>query len=137
MVTGFVEKTPSFEFLGRPGSVDLVGEKMDMGILYGITHELQKTFPHVSYWQWGYRSKPAVYCLGVPSNMLTPEALKYIEESVEVSLQKHHHYRVARQLQQLMSVKVISLAKPYYQEAKAQSIFGQIKPTDFVEFDSN
>jgi hypothetical protein len=49
-------------------------------------------------------------------------------------LQKYHHYRVARQLQQLQSVHIILLSNQDTNLIQKNQILGQSKPMDLMDF---
>ncbi|MFN8847251.1 MAG: GH3 auxin-responsive promoter family protein [Bdellovibrionales bacterium] len=135
LVNDFLDKTPCFEFLGRSGTHDLVGEKLDSSIFYFLKLQLQKDFPQISFFQFGYRkSKQVSYCLALPRTEFTEKVKNHLADLIEVALQKYHHYRVARQLQQLQAVQIILLNDHENIYVQKTEILGQSKPSDLIDF---
>jgi hypothetical protein len=135
LVTDFFEKTPCFEFLGRSGASDLVGEKLDLSVFFSLKKKLQKDFPQISYFQFGYFRSPQIsYCLALPKTEFTQKLQGHLADQVEMALQKHHHYRVARQLHQLQSVSVILLENQELKFVNNNQIRGQVKAQDLIDF---
>lgn len=134
LVTGYFKKTPCFEFLGRPGTVDLVGEKLDYHIFYQLKLRLQKEFPEIPFWQFGYQKTPKVrYCLVISNSEKAREIQNYLQSMVEFTLQKYHHYRVARQLNQLQESCIFYFDFEQSWKIRQADIIGQTKPDDIID----
>lgn len=119
-VTGFLEKTPSVEFLGRDNTVDLAGEKLGTLVVDEIKAKFQKQFPQLSWISLIGKSE-----IGNPHYQLLLEGKLQLNESeeqlisfIENELSDIHHYKVARELKQL-SPCTVSLVenglKSYYE----------------------
>lgn len=122
-VTGFLEKTPCLEFLGRGDSVsDLFGEKLSEPF---VTETLRDLFaPH----------QPAFA-------MLAPESDRYIifvegaeleASSLDLALRKNPHYALCRDLNQLRSPRVVQVRGAFQrylaQQTKNGAPLGAVKP---------
>ena len=98
-VTGWLHRTPCLNFLGRRNGIDLVGEKMDSGAA-------KETLDALSA-RHGINCVTLIACADPqrPRYILLAEGSPAIKnelaESVERSLLKFHHYRLARDLGQL------------------------------------
>ena len=93
-VTGFLERTPTLEFLGRGGGTDLAGEKLDRIAVAALLLELGSacvTLFAVSASTPGY----VLLAEGAPADAGPLEA------RLEAALCGFHHYRLARELGQL------------------------------------
>lgn len=98
--TGFYHKTPLLEFIGRKGdSSDLVGEKLSGNILRSLLSDILSDFvviPNTEENHFYY----TVLAENVPGKNLSSPI-------VEEKLLSIHHYKLARELDQLKAVKLI------------------------------
>jgi hypothetical protein len=138
-VTGFFDQAPCFHFLGRPGTVDLVGEKLDLSVLRNILTQLIVQNPKIQFYQMGFCRQPSLrYLIFIEDTEVSSRLKDQISDQLELSLQKFHHYRVARQLGQLHSAEAILISdiNLLKSKAKAGAIQGQMKQEDFIEYQS-
>jgi hypothetical protein len=102
-VSGRVERTPTLEFLGRLGGVDLTGEKLSFKKASEVLAKLQGLFPRFE-----------LSCLGVDPALPLPRytvfgvgevgdelSRKALAEALERELRGVHHYAASRELGQL------------------------------------
>ncbi len=124
-VTGWLEKTPCFEFLGRIQSVDLVGEK----IYAPWVHSLLEARP-----EW--RGICLVAChKPSPHYVLVHQGGQKI--NVEDELRRLHHYDLARQLGQLGPAQTLEVNDVFelLKKTGTQKILGQNKVEVLIEVD--
>ncbi|MCP4133840.1 MAG: GH3 auxin-responsive promoter family protein [bacterium] len=134
-VSGFIDTCPCFEFLGRIGDVDMVGEKMSPDIAMNIIEKAGQRFdiPVLSMLAVTNRNNGS----GKPYYLLLCEEEKKDETEkdagtmVEELLQESFHYKLARDLNQLAPAKALfhSEARKFYQEiaVKQGMILGDMK----------
>lgn len=104
-VTGFKEGCPLLEFLGRRGTLDFVGEKLSFESLKQIVQELRLS----------HSLKALGFVAGIDKKSGLPHYRLVIEgeaseESIdflESKLLEHHHYALARELNQLGCAQII------------------------------
>ncbi len=132
-VVGFVGKTPSLEFLGRIGGVDLVGEKMGDEKAEQVLRDLATAFPEITPLflgaaRVGDRAQYTVVGLG------TSERTTQISEFLETRLLEVHHYALARELHQMLPAGTMLYRSSGEIEPLLQksAIKGQNKPRPIV-----
>lgn len=138
-VTGFMAQVPCFHFLGRPGTVDLVGEKLDLSFLRNILAQFSAHNPEIRFYQMGFSRQPSLrYLIFLEASKNAERLKEHISDHLELSLQKFHHYRVARQLGQLQAAEAVLISdiNLLKSKAKAGAIQGQLKQEDFIEYQS-
>lgn len=138
-VTGFLNQAPCLHFLGRPGTVDLVGEKLDLSFLRNILSQFSAQNPKIRFYQMGFGRQPFLrYLIFIEATQESARLKDQISDQLELSLQKFHHYRVARQLGQLHAAEAILISdiNLLKSKAKAGAIQGQLKQEDFIEYQS-
>jgi hypothetical protein len=126
-VTGFQQKTPCFEFLGRADGVDLVGEKTSglraLEILKTLSPEHDEAFLFAVQ---GDRSR---YLALVDEK--SPETADSLSRDLERLLSESFHYRLARELGQLAEARVLVTSAPVKQytdlHLKRGMVLGNIK----------
>ena len=100
-VSGFVEKCPTFEFLGRIGGSDMVGEKLDVALVEDVLADVSKQLGVHAICLFAQEEGPA----GNPRYVLLAEGrtetLGSVEALTETRLMEIHHYALARQMGQL------------------------------------
>ena len=103
-VTEFFKQTPCFEFLGRMDGVDLVGEKVAYATASQIIVELNLQFPEakITCLAASVSDAKAQYWVIGLGNLETAATIAY---AAEEKLLKLHHYRIARELHQILPVK--------------------------------
>ncbi len=119
LVTGFLQETPTFQFMGRLRETDLVGEKLSAVLA-------EEAFAAVES-ETGVRP---LSLFAVRTEKRTPYYLalarhsdvqpRVIEEKIETALAKIFHYKLARELGQLGPVQVHLSDHP---EAVYQQVF--------------
>lgn len=127
-VTGFYHSVPCFEFLGRIDGIDLVGEKIDTPIATNILARMSADFkvPFLTLIADASSSRPRYVFLAEKDAPLTPE----LEDRGESLLQENHHYRVARELNQLdrSTVCLQKNAYAFYKKIRGQTLIeGDLK----------
>ena len=138
-VTGFIAQAPCFHFLGRPGTVDLVGEKLDLSFLRNILARFSVQNPEIRFYQMGFGRQPSLrYLIFVEASVASTRLKDHISDQLELNLQKFHHYRVARQLGQLHPAEAILISDIQLLKSKSKvgAIQGQSKQEDFIEYQS-
>lgn len=134
-VTGFLHKTPTFEFLGRAKHIDLAGEKLSFEVAETIMATLKKEFSvePVCFIAKGLPSGGAYELLVEGTDEARDKALR---ERAEELLLCHHHYKLARDLGQLKEVEILNKEKPleyYYNVCKRRiGVDGNIKPEPII-----
>jgi hypothetical protein len=102
-VTGFIEQTPTFEFLGRADGVDMVGEKTSSvrasEILLSLVPEYKEAF------LFAKKGESSKYIAVVDASI--HESEKILSEKLERLLAESFHYRLARELGQLEAAQVV------------------------------
>jgi hypothetical protein len=112
VVRGRLHKTPCFEFLGRIGDVDMVGEKTSpesaLGALDSIGGSARcKPVSLLALAPVEVREKPRYVALC--EGPLSPEEDERRSEKLEETLRGAFHYALARDLEQLEPAKVITV----------------------------
>ena len=99
-VKGFAEKTPLLDFVGRIGSIDLVGEKLSFADADLILAELRAEFKNIHFYclTAGFVQKHGQYQVLIIGDPLQAQA---IAKRCEEKLILFHHYSVARELNQM------------------------------------
>ncbi|WP_413289286.1 GH3 auxin-responsive promoter family protein [Bdellovibrio sp. HCB337] len=122
-VTGFIEETPTFEFMGRLQGVDMVGEKMDSATASQILEVLQKEFHCEPICLLAVQNPKPYYLL------TTRKQVPDLNKKVENVLQEYHHYKVARELGQLQAsrVQVVADIHAFWDKTNKSQIKGQNK----------
>lgn len=103
-VTGFINEIPTLKFLGRMGGVDMTGEKLDREMIRHYFKELRLLNNEIL----------PVTLLAVENVNNRPGYILILKKllpgiNYEDSLLKIHHYRLARELQQLAPLQVIEI----------------------------
>jgi len=142
-VTGFYGQVPCLEFLGRINSIDLVGEKMDAPLAIELLSKMSEQFkiPFLSLMADMSSSRPRyVFLAQSESQSDDASSQRKMEEQGERLLQSIHHYRVARELNQLDAAKVFLKkdAFDFYKQVSGRSfIEGDIKIEPLISLVSN
>ncbi len=113
-VTDFLGPTPCLRFVSRLSGTDLVGEKLDAGIVSRILEDVQREIPIQCV---SLLARPgAGDGTGLPHYVLLaggkPELTLAAAEAVERHLAAVHHYGLARQLHQLGPASALVLEDP-------------------------
>ncbi len=132
-VSGFVGKTPSVEFLGRLGGVDLVGEKLGFVKAEETLAAIRKRFPEIEAVCLGAGregSQARYSLLGVGAKDREAEVGKLLE----AELGTVHHYALARELHQMLPAgaklfATLAELEPYLER---NPVKGQNKPSPIV-----
>lgn len=138
LVKEFLHKTPCFEFLGRSRHMDIAGEKLSFEVAEKIMGTLKEEFPvePICFVAQGFKKGGGYGLLLSQTEGLDEEALA---GRVEELLQRHHHYKLARDLGQLNRAVLLKKKNPleyYYQVCKKRiGIEGNIKPEPIVFFE--
>jgi hypothetical protein len=103
-VTGQLERTPCLEFLGRLGGTDLVGEKLDAGVVAEILAALEPVHGIRCLTLFAVESPSPGYCLVAEG---VPETQVRLAQALESELSHHHHYLLARELGQLTPARTL------------------------------
>ena len=131
-VTGFVGKTPALRFLGRCGNVsDQSGEKLSEDFVANSVNEILERFglkPNFAFLAPNRDSTGLYYTLYVEG-----EASGQIGESLDFALCQNPHYRICRNLGQLLPVRIFRIAEKGFEifvkrQADAGIRVGDIKP---------
>ena len=130
LVNEMLEKTPCFEFLGRQNSTDLVGEKISSDLARKLIAEIKEQFHVDALSLLAVQGKKPHYRLLV-EGLSKLETENEIAKVLENKLLAHFHYKLARELGQMDSVKVF-MQKDAYQEyikhkEKSIALKGNIK----------
>jgi hypothetical protein len=122
-VVGFIETTPTFEFLGRLSGVDMVGEKLDGATISLILEELQLETGCEPICMLAVQKPKPTYIL------TTRKPTSGLAELLEMKLQKYHHYKLARELGQLQSsqVQFVTDVHGFLEKTNTSRIVGQNK----------
>lgn len=121
-VTGFVSRTPCFEFLGRLQGVDLVGEKMDAVAITAILQKIAARHRLRPLGVVALRHPRPRYLLVLDENFTLPA------ENFEKELLGFHHYRVARELGQLAPAEVLTHSREdFFKRVHRSQVLGQNK----------
>ena len=132
---GYQDSLPILTFQGRLGGTDLVGEKLERNQVSKLLNQLrQQGTPAVSL--IGHKKPKAGYQLLTPP--LPANKVKHISSHIEQQLQKNHHYRLARDLNQLEPVRVKACQFPLeeYYSHFASKPRGQVKIEDLALSDN-
>jgi hypothetical protein len=132
-VSGFVEKTPTLEFLGRLGGVDLVGEKIGFVKAEAILKTIRTAFPAIESICLGAGregSQARYSLLGIGSNADETAIANLLERELAAV----HHYVLARELHQMLpaSAKVLSTLAELEPYLERNPVKGQNKPSPIV-----
>ena len=136
-VGGFAGKTPSLEFVGRLGGVDLVGEKMGFPKADEILHELRTHFPSLRIHCLGARkegTQARYYAIGIGPGQSEPA----LAAALEKNLSQVHHYALARELRQLLpaGARLLGTLEDLSALLEKNQIRGQNKPNSICLLDS-
>ena len=129
--TGRLRNLPCFNFLGRIGGVDMVGEKLDREVIRKYLQDLRaQGFPVLSLIGVRGSKRPRYDLLVGPSANNTSS----LEKETEAFLRNHHHYALARDLAQLDPVKIKLSQDPInsYYKYFSDKPKGQVKIEDLV-----
>ncbi len=129
LVTNFLNEIPCFEFIGRMDGIDMVGEKLSPQVAIEILNKLDN-----------YHGITPVSLLAIPGDQVSekaryvllcnedieqyvvnnPALCQELQQRLEKKLQAHFHYKLARELGQLVVAEVVILkdAIRYYEDAK-------------------
>ncbi|MEN9723373.1 MAG: hypothetical protein RJB38_1359 [Pseudomonadota bacterium] len=132
-VSGMIERTPTLEFLGRIGGVDLTGEKLSFEKASGILAGLQQRFGKLKLFCLGVRPRqtpPRYTILGVGEEASS----NALAQALEDELLRIHHYAVARELKQLApaEARILPSAAELESVLGSAEIRGQSKPNSIV-----
>jgi len=127
-VTDFIGNTPCFEFLGRLGGIDLVGEKLDQVQLEGIIAKINQNLGTAAHSVIADK-KNRRYFLALSERELDASILQKAGLQFESELLRSHHYRLARELGQLQAagVEVFSSLDAFLKGLPRADILGQQK----------
>jgi hypothetical protein len=103
-VTGFLERTPCLEFLGRLSGTDLVGEKLDGSAVSEILSALESIHPVRCITLFAVEGEAPGYCLLAEGSA---DLQANLSQTLESELTRHHHYLLARELGQLAPVRTL------------------------------
>ncbi len=106
LVSDFLEETPCFEFLGRQNTTDLVGEKISSELATKLISEIKEQFKVDALSLLAVQGQKPHYRLLV-EGLSKLDLEKDIAKALEAKLLDHFHYKLARELGQLESVKVM------------------------------
>ncbi len=101
-VTAFLDRTPCLTFLGRIGGTDMVGEKLDETAVARVLDGLERSSGVRCLTLFAVQGEPCGYALlgeGGEEGLLRGAEL-------EAELGRFHHYRLARELNQLAPAEV-------------------------------
>lgn len=133
VVSDFIDQTPCFHFLGRLDGIDLVGEKVSFAFAENIIRVLnsENSLASVYCLAAGLEGHQGRYCVvGIGDDSIaSPLAL-----TAERKLMELHHYKLARELNQLLPVKAL-LFKDHSKQSEfleRSSIKGQNKMNSIV-----
>jgi hypothetical protein len=108
-VEEMIEGCPILSFQGRAQTVDLVGEKLTQQSAREVVEKINRDYPEAKAKLFlamnkGLKGKPqyALVCESNHENMS-------LKSEVENALNSHHHYRLARELNQLECADVINV----------------------------
>jgi len=149
-VTGFYNDTPCFEFLGRLDGTDLAGEKISVEFaqqiieLFGSTYSVRPVallaIPGDILDNGGAASKGGYMLLCEPKDDQSANDVN-LNSILEQQLLEHFHYRLARELKQLVIAKVlvsINAMDIYHHRCKAKGMaLGNIKIEPLVLWDTD
>lgn len=100
-VTGFLNRCPTLDFLGRIGSSDMLGEKLDVALAQQVLEEVSSRIEVSCLCLFAQEKGPA----GRPRYVLlaqgNAESREVAGREVEERLMGIHHYALARQMGQL------------------------------------
>lgn len=132
IVTGFLEKTPCFNFLGRLNTTDLVGEKISTDLVVQLLHQVEENFQCKPISLLAIESSKPHYCLLIEGSndlILSDE----ISQFVEKILSQHFHYKLARELGQLSIVEVRIEQNAYLKYIDIRQSMGVVKGNVKIE----
>lgn len=142
LVTDFLKNCPTFEFKGRIGGVDLVGEKIDNEAAAKIIRDLASRFTTSISVIIAVKSTVRPYyaivseCEPGPMDFTSEMLANFAEER----LLEFHHYRLARELNQLGSVRGVicrSVSKFLALLGRNRGMIeGDVKPEPLVQCES-
>jgi len=136
-VSGYLEKTPCFEFIGRLSDVDIAGEKLAHAEIQKISKEIEQELKvkTVTVFAHNISGKPRKYEL-LLDGKYSHSHLEKVNKCFEDLLLEHFHYRLARELGQLKRSEVIAKENGiqlYYEKVSTQiKISGNIKVEEVV-----
>ncbi len=106
LVLDFLENTPCFDFLGRLNSTDIVGEKISTDFASHLIELLGNKYSCRPICLMAMEIEKPYYRLLVDGRE-HEEKQAQMSEFLEQNLKSHFHYKLARELGQLMEAKVI------------------------------
>ncbi len=105
-VAGFLERTPCLAFLGRLGGTDLVGEKLDASAVSELLADLGDRHGVRCLTLFAVEGDRPGYCLVAEGR---PDLGTVLAQDLEPCLARHHHYLLARELEQLAPARALVL----------------------------
>ncbi|MBC7714154.1 MAG: GH3 auxin-responsive promoter family protein [Rhizobacter sp.] len=130
LVTGFLESTPCFEFLGRQNTTDLVGEKISSETALKVLNELREEYAVDALSLIAVQGKTPYYRLLV-DGLSKMELVSKLTEAAEKKLLENFHYKLARELNQLHPLRVVMMEDAYLEfimyKEKSIALKGNIK----------
>jgi hypothetical protein len=134
-VTGFLEETPCFEFLGRLRSVDLVGEKLGVETVETLFRDFQTRFSAEPLCLLGLKKRTTPHYRALIETTAVGQE-KQMAGWLEEKLLGWHHYRLAREMGQLgpLDVEVSDRAWDVYKTYRRNAgLQGQLKLERLLE----
>lgn len=142
LVTGFVGNCPSFHFMGRRNSIDLVGEKIDGGSAAIVLEQMTKSSGlrcvSILVQVHGEQGRPQYVILAEGPEGNAKEIAR-LSDQIEAQLMEFHHYRLARELSQLGKASAIvceNALERYHAIRGGHAIAGSIKIEPLTLWDS-
>lgn len=132
IVTGFMEKTPCFIFLGRLNTTDLVGEKISTEFVIQLLEKVEDKFHCKPISLLAIESLKPHYCLLIEGN-IDSKLSDEISQFVEKMLGQHFHYKLARELGQLSTVEVKIEPNAYLKYIDIRQRMGVVKGNVKIE----
>lgn len=133
MVDGFINQCPTLRFISRLSGVDLVGEKLSPEAVLMAFDALTASLPQLE--PISLLAVPSSHAQTLPRYVLLASATPALEHPAEQQLDallcQHFHYQLARELGQLLPVRVIACddAMAIYTQLRLDSgaVAGNIK----------
>ncbi|MCL2641132.1 MAG: GH3 auxin-responsive promoter family protein [Phycisphaerales bacterium] len=104
--TGFVGRTPCFDFIARTGVVDLVGEKLSAAHVETALSRIETIFGPALFAMLAPNEEANGYLLHIESATDQPTLLDRFAEMLEAELTSNPYYRHAREAGQLRPLRV-------------------------------
>lgn len=121
-VSGFEGNIPKMEFLGRVASTDLVGEKVEESFVAELLASVLSKNPGLRTGGIVAARDQLRYFIAVVG-----ENHENLQEEIENGLLRNHHYKLARELNQLESAQVKTFENYADLQEKIGGILGQSK----------